>query len=86
MEKSNREESNFLQRAVSDDNVQRASEKEIQSSEVQPDVLREKTVQDSLLSQGSKPKQVSNAHQIFTHILMGLFSDCLALDLLCSDV
>ncbi|XP_064025539.1 centrosomal protein of 162 kDa isoform X2 [Pogoniulus pusillus] len=64
MEKSNREESNFLQRAVSDDNVQRASEKEIQSSEVQPDELREKTVQDSLLSQGSKAKQALHSHSL----------------------
>ncbi|KAM6406696.1 centrosomal protein of 162 kDa isoform 2-T2 [Pluvialis apricaria] len=57
-EKFNREESIFLQTAVNDDNVQRVTEKEIQTSEVQPDVLREKIVQDSPLSQhGSKTKQ-----------------------------
>ncbi|XP_029895182.1 centrosomal protein of 162 kDa isoform X2 [Aquila chrysaetos chrysaetos] len=57
-EKCNREESIFLQTAVNDDNFQRVPEKEIQTSEVQPDVLREKIVQDSLLSQqGSKTKQ-----------------------------
>lgn len=65
-EKFNREESIFLQTAVNDDNVQRVTEKEIQTSEVQPDVLREKIVQDSPLSQhGSKTKQVSNINQIF---------------------
>ncbi|KFP99884.1 hypothetical protein N329_04449, partial [Haliaeetus albicilla] len=57
-EKCNREESIFLQTAVNDDNFQTVTEKEIQTSEVQPDVLREKIVQDSLLSQqGSKTKQ-----------------------------
>ncbi|NXL64475.1 CE162 protein, partial [Chordeiles acutipennis] len=54
-EKINREESIFLQTAVND-NFQRVTEKEIQTSEVQPDVLREEIVQDSLLSQGSKTK------------------------------
>ncbi|NXT20162.1 CE162 protein, partial [Syrrhaptes paradoxus] len=57
-EKFNREESIFQQTAVNDDNIQRETEKEIQSSEAQPDVLREETVQDSLLSeQGSKTNQ-----------------------------
>ncbi|XP_009885777.1 PREDICTED: centrosomal protein of 162 kDa [Charadrius vociferus] len=57
-EKFNREESIFLQTAVNDDNVQRVTEKEIQTSEVQPDVLREIIVQDSPLPQhGSKTKQ-----------------------------
>ncbi|NXO51438.1 CE162 protein, partial [Aramus guarauna] len=55
--KFNREESIFLQTAVNDDNFQRVTEKDIQTSEVQPDVLREETVQDSLLSQGSKTEQ-----------------------------
>ncbi|XP_068005079.1 centrosomal protein of 162 kDa isoform X2 [Melanerpes formicivorus] len=64
IEKCNREESNFLQRAVNDDNVQRATEKEIQTSEVEPDVLREKIVQDSLLSQGSKTKQGLQSHSL----------------------
>lgn len=64
-EKINREESIFLQTAVNDDNFQRVTEKEIQTSEVQPDVLREEIVQDSLLSQGSKTKRVSNINQIF---------------------
>ncbi|NXW00756.1 CE162 protein, partial [Fregetta grallaria] len=57
LEKFNREESIFLQTAVNDDNFQRVTEKEIQTSEVQPDILREKIIQDSLLSQGSKTKQ-----------------------------
>ncbi|KAF1538748.1 hypothetical protein FQV10_0013518, partial [Eudyptes schlegeli] len=57
LEKFNREESIFLQTAVNDNNFQRVTEKEIQTSEVQLDVLREKIVQDSLLSQGSKTKQ-----------------------------
>ncbi|XP_009073014.1 PREDICTED: centrosomal protein of 162 kDa [Acanthisitta chloris] len=57
-ERFNREESTFLQRGVSDDNFQRVTEKEIQTSEVQPDILREKIVQDSLLSQGSKTEKV----------------------------
>nr|XP_009482317.1 PREDICTED: centrosomal protein of 162 kDa [Pelecanus crispus] len=56
-EKINKEESIFLQTAVNDDNFQRVTEKEIRTSEVQPDVLREEIVQDSLLSQGSKTKQ-----------------------------
>ncbi|NXT81844.1 CE162 protein, partial [Zapornia atra] len=56
-EKLNREESIFLQTAVNEDNLQRVTEEEIQTSEAQPDVLREKIVQDSLLSQGSKAKQ-----------------------------
>ncbi|NXV92569.1 CE162 protein, partial [Calonectris borealis] len=57
LEKFNGEESIFLQTAVNDDSFQRVTEKEIQTSEVQPDVLREKIVQDSLLSQDSKTKQ-----------------------------
>lgn len=65
LEKCNREETIFLQTAVNDNNFQRVTEKEIQTSEVQLDVLREKIVQDSLLSRGSKTKQVSNINQIF---------------------
>ncbi|NXH74321.1 CE162 protein, partial [Hydrobates tethys] len=57
LEKFDREESIFLPTAVNDNNFQRVTEKEIQTSEVQPDVLREKIVQDSLLSQGNKTKQ-----------------------------
>ncbi|NXQ87940.1 CE162 protein, partial [Nyctibius grandis] len=56
-EKFNREESIFLQTAVNDNSFQRVTEEEVQTSEVQPDVLREKIVEDSLLSQGSKTKQ-----------------------------
>uniref|UniRef100_A0A8C6JCG4 Centrosomal protein of 162 kDa n=2 Tax=Melopsittacus undulatus TaxID=13146 RepID=A0A8C6JCG4_MELUD len=56
-EKFNKEESNFVQMDVNDSNLHRVTEKEIQCSEVQPDVLREEIVQDSLLSQGSKTKQ-----------------------------
>ncbi|NWX12958.1 CE162 protein, partial [Aegotheles bennettii] len=56
-EEINREESIVLQTAVND-NFQGVTEREIQTSEVQPDVLREKTVQDALLSQqGNKTKQ-----------------------------
>ncbi|NWY60596.1 CE162 protein, partial [Chionis minor] len=56
-EKINKE-SIYLQTAVNDDNFQRVTEKEIQTSEVQPDILREKIVQDPPLSQqGSKIKQ-----------------------------
>ncbi|NXG41817.1 CE162 protein, partial [Psilopogon haemacephalus] len=62
--KSNREESNFLQRAVTDANIQRAPGKEMQSSEVQPEVLRETTAQDSLLFQGSKAKQALHSHSL----------------------
>ncbi|KAM9383605.1 centrosomal protein of 162 kDa [Phaethornis superciliosus] len=57
LDKFNREKSNFLQTAVSDCNFQRVTEREIQTSEVQPDILREKTVQDSLLSRNSKTEQ-----------------------------
>ncbi|NXH46487.1 CE162 protein, partial [Dicaeum eximium] len=56
-EKFNREESIFLQTSMNYDNFQRMTEKEIQTSEVQPDILREKIGQDSLLSQGSKTKK-----------------------------
>uniref|UniRef100_A0A8D2P5A3 Centrosomal protein of 162 kDa n=1 Tax=Zosterops lateralis melanops TaxID=1220523 RepID=A0A8D2P5A3_ZOSLA len=57
VEKFNREESIFLQTSMNDDNFQRMTEKEIQTSEVQPDILREKIRQDSLLSQGGKTKK-----------------------------
>ncbi|NXE32460.1 CE162 protein, partial [Ptilorrhoa leucosticta] len=57
VEKFTREESIFLQTSVNDDNFQRMTEKEIQTSEVQRDILREKIGQDSLLSQGSKTKR-----------------------------
>ncbi|NWY23658.1 CE162 protein, partial [Pheucticus melanocephalus] len=57
VEKFNREESIFLQTGMNDDNFQRMTEKEIQTSEVQPDLLREKIGQNSLLSQGSKTKK-----------------------------
>jgi len=60
LEKLLGEETIFLQPAVNDDNFQRVTEKEIQTSEIQPEVLRERIVQDSLLSQGSKTKEVSN--------------------------
>ncbi|XP_037246904.1 centrosomal protein of 162 kDa isoform X2 [Falco rusticolus] len=53
----NREEGIFLQTGVNGDNFQRVAEKEIQTSEVRPDVLREKIVRDFLLSEGSKTKQ-----------------------------
>ncbi|NWU35922.1 CE162 protein, partial [Hylia prasina] len=56
-EKFNREESIFLRTSMNDDNFQRMTEKKIQTSEVQPDILREKTGQNSLLSQGSKTKK-----------------------------
>ncbi|NXG06087.1 CE162 protein, partial [Sakesphorus luctuosus] len=56
-EKFNREKSIFLQTSVNDSNFQRVTEKQVQTSEVQPDILREKIGQDSLLSQGSKTTQ-----------------------------
>ncbi|NXU55754.1 CE162 protein, partial [Turnix velox] len=57
-EKFNREDSIFLQPSVKDDNFQRVPEKEIQTSEIQPDVPSAKTVQDSSLSQqGTKTKK-----------------------------
>ncbi|NXI50819.1 CE162 protein, partial [Chloroceryle aenea] len=64
LEKFNREESIFLQRAVNDDNFQRVTEKEIQTSEVQPDILRENIVQDPLFSQGSKTKQAQQSSSL----------------------
>ncbi|XP_071299807.1 centrosomal protein of 162 kDa isoform X2 [Agelaius tricolor] len=57
VEKFNREESIFLQTSMNDDTFQRMTEKEIQTSEVQPDLLREKIGQNSLLSQRSKTKK-----------------------------
>ncbi|NXQ68400.1 CE162 protein, partial [Quiscalus mexicanus] len=57
VEKFNREESIFLQTSVNDNTFQRMTEKEIQTSKVQPDLLREKIGQNSLLSQGSKTKK-----------------------------
>ncbi|KFO79052.1 hypothetical protein N303_02342, partial [Cuculus canorus] len=57
-DKFNRKESIFLRIAVSDDNFQRVTEKEIQTSEIEPDVLEEKIVQESpLLQQESKTEQ-----------------------------
>ncbi|NWI90010.1 CE162 protein, partial [Pitta sordida] len=56
VEKFNREKSIFLQTSMND-NFQRVAEKEIQTNEVQPGTQREKIVQDSLLSRGSKTKQ-----------------------------
>ncbi|XP_075270538.1 centrosomal protein of 162 kDa isoform X1 [Opisthocomus hoazin] len=56
LEKLLGEETIFLQPAMND-NFQRVTEKEIQTSEIQPEVLRERIVQDSLLSQGSKTKE-----------------------------
>ncbi|XP_048790810.1 centrosomal protein of 162 kDa isoform X2 [Lagopus muta] len=58
LEKFNREDSIFLQTAANEDSFQRMTEKEIQTSEVQPDVLSEEVIQDCLLSQGSKTEQV----------------------------
>lgn len=65
VDKLNREESIFLRTSTNDDDFQRMAGKEVQTSEVQPDKLREKTGQDSLLSQGSKTKKVSITNQIF---------------------
>ncbi|NXH85798.1 CE162 protein, partial [Edolisoma coerulescens] len=57
VEKLTREESSFLRTSVNDDNFQRMTEKEIQTSEVQPDILREEIGQGTLLSRGSKTKR-----------------------------
>lgn len=65
VEKFNREENIFLRTNLNDDNFQRMTEKEIQTSEVQPDILREKIGHDSLLSKGSKTKKVSITSQVF---------------------
>ncbi|NXP90177.1 CE162 protein, partial [Passerina amoena] len=64
VEKFNREESIFLQTGVNDDNFQRMTEKEIQTSEVQPDLLREKIGQNSRLSQGSKTKKALRSYSL----------------------
>ncbi|NXY83669.1 CE162 protein, partial [Alcedo cyanopectus] len=56
-EKIIREENIFLQRVGNDDHLQRVTEKDIHTSEVQPDILREDTEQDSVFAQGSKTKQ-----------------------------
>lgn len=58
LEKFSGEDSIFLQTAANEDSFQRMTEKEIQTSEVQPDVLSEKIIQDCVLSQGSKTEQV----------------------------
>lgn len=58
-------ESIFLRSSVNDDNFQRMTEKEIQTSEVRPEIVREKIQQNSLLSQGSKTKRVSITNQFF---------------------
>ncbi|XP_015714422.1 centrosomal protein of 162 kDa isoform X1 [Coturnix japonica] len=58
LEKFNREDSIFLQTAANEDSFPRMPGKEIQTSEVQPDVLSKEIIQDCLLSQGSKTKQV----------------------------
>ncbi|NXJ15078.1 CE162 protein, partial [Odontophorus gujanensis] len=57
LENFNREDSIFLQTAANEDSFQRMTEKEIQTTEVQPDVLSEKIIQDCLLSQDSNTKQ-----------------------------
>lgn len=59
LEKFSGEDSIFLQTAANEDSFQRMTEKEIQTSEVQPDVLSEKIIQDCVLSQGSKTEQVT---------------------------
>uniref|UniRef100_A0A8B9BT77 Centrosomal protein of 162 kDa n=1 Tax=Anser brachyrhynchus TaxID=132585 RepID=A0A8B9BT77_9AVES len=62
LEKSNKDESIFLQMGANKSNLQRVTEKEIQTSEVQPDVLNEKMVEDCLLSQGRKTNQALQSH------------------------
>ncbi|XP_051470727.1 centrosomal protein of 162 kDa isoform X2 [Apus apus] len=57
LENLNREKSIF-QTAMNDDNLQRIIEKEIQTSQVQPDILREEIVQDAQPSEGSKTERV----------------------------
>lgn len=59
LEKISGEDSIFLQTAANEDSFQRMTEKEIQTSEVQPDVLSEKIIQDCVLSQGSRTEQVT---------------------------
>lgn len=62
LEKSNKDESIFLQMGANKSNLQRVTEKEIQTSEVQPDVLNEKMVEDCLLLQGRKTNQALQSH------------------------
>ncbi|XP_025976904.2 centrosomal protein of 162 kDa isoform X2 [Dromaius novaehollandiae] len=58
LEKFKREESIFSWAAVNEDSLQGTTEKEVETNEIQPGSLREKLVQDSLLSQqGSKNNQ-----------------------------
>ncbi|NXI68510.1 CE162 protein, partial [Anseranas semipalmata] len=64
LEKINKEESIFLQTGANTGNLQRVSEKEIQTSEVQLDVLNEKIVEDYLLSPGSKTKQALQSFSV----------------------
>ncbi|NXN36947.1 CE162 protein, partial [Rhinoptilus africanus] len=65
LEKFNREDSIFPQPAVNDDNFHRVTEKEIQTSEVQPDIPRQKIIQDSPVSQqSSKTKQVLRSYSL----------------------
>ncbi|NXL94924.1 CE162 protein, partial [Alectura lathami] len=54
VEEFNAEDSIFLQTAADEDKLQRVTKKETQTSAVPPDVSSEKTLQDSVLSQGSK--------------------------------
>lgn len=65
IEKSNKDESMFLQMGANKSNLQRVTEQEIHTSEVQPDVLNEKIAEVCLLSRGNRTNQVSSVKQIF---------------------
>ncbi|KAI6071391.1 Centrosomal protein of 162 kDa isoform X2 [Aix galericulata] len=62
IEKSNKDESIFLQMGANKSNLQRVTEQEIHTSEVQPDVLNEKIVEDCLLSRGNRANQAIQSH------------------------
>uniref|UniRef100_A0A493TQ91 Centrosomal protein of 162 kDa n=1 Tax=Anas platyrhynchos platyrhynchos TaxID=8840 RepID=A0A493TQ91_ANAPP len=62
IEKSNEDKSIFLQMGANKSNLQRVTEQEIHTSEVQPDVLNEKIVEDCLLSRGNRTNQAIQSH------------------------
>ncbi|XP_068793776.1 centrosomal protein of 162 kDa isoform X2 [Struthio camelus] len=69
-EKFNREESLYPQTAVNEDGLQRVTEKEVETDEIQPGSLREKRAQDSLLSQqDNKNNQYALLQALQSHSL-----------------
>uniref|UniRef100_A0A8C3C0J9 Centrosomal protein of 162 kDa n=1 Tax=Cairina moschata TaxID=8855 RepID=A0A8C3C0J9_CAIMO len=64
IEKSNKDESMFLQMGANKSNLQRVTEQEIHTSEVQPDVLNEKIAEVCLLSRGNRTNQAIPSHSM----------------------